>query len=376
MKLEKELPFTQKQLQMETLIIKRKKKNALNYNLVLNKVKELAFNALFEQMPVTFYWLDKDGYCVGCNQEELTLLGLDSITQFIGKHASELFAEHAWLNSQKVLREKKVQQFEEFCPFPDGSKKYFYTIKAPVFDEGEVVGLIGLSLDITDKKKAELAKTEFLENMSHDLRTPFSGIISLSEYLYTQENNPMKKELLGEILNSGQQLLGLLNDVLDLARQGGHPLIITEFNLIEVIQEVLGLLHAEARHKGLDVNVSCPFIAIRSDRMRINRILLNLIANAITYTLKGCINIRVNTEPTFTIDIEDTGEGIPADAIDNIFERFTKLHSSYKQQKFTGAGLGLHIAREFARDLGGDITVKSTVGEGSCFTLLLPNTLI
>jgi two-component system aerobic respiration control sensor histidine kinase ArcB len=106
--------------------------------------------------------------------------------------------------------------------------------------------------------------------------------------------------------------------------------------------------------------------------MRLSRILLNLLGNSVKYTEKGTISVKLEENPPRII-VEDTGEGIPAEALENIFARFSKLRSSYKQQNYDGAGIGLHIAREYARDLGGDITVTSKEGKGSCFTLLLKN---
>jgi signal transduction histidine kinase len=316
---------------------------------------------LFDNLSINYSIIDCNGNYLHCNDSNL-----QNISQ--GLTNAKDIDPVTWLDCEKVMHEKKQAIKEEFF-----REKLFLSIKQPIIKDNESVGIIVLSIDITEKRQAEIAKKEFIENMSHDLRTPFTGIISLSEYLYNQEQESTKKELLGEILNSGKSLLSLLNQVLELSKQGSHPLNITEFNLAEVIQESLNLVHAEAVHKKLVISTHFSDLSIKSDRMRISRILINLLSNAIKYTSKGYISVKLKRSCPIEIDIEDTGEGIPTEALSYIFERFSKLNSSYQQKYFDGAGIGLHIAREFARELGGDITVKSEVGKGSRFTLLLKN---
>lgn len=325
-------------------------------------------DALANELPINVFLIDDKGYTAWGNRRMLSTLGLTSLDEFIGQHVS-VWDEERWILCKQIINSGLEQVTEEFA-----DNKFYLTTRKPLFDKtSNVIGVLGVSLDITEKKQAELAKTEFLENMSHDLRTPFTGILSLTEYLHSKEEDPVKKELLGEVLNSGKRLLALLNQVLELSTQGSHQLTFSEFNLSEVIQEAVDLVHAEARVKDLEITVSCPEIIIVTDRMRLSQILLNLLGNAVKYTAKGFIRIEVSSNAPLEIMIKDTGEGIPEEALENIFARFSKLHSSYQQPYFSGAGIGLHLAREYARELKGDITVTSTVGKGSCFTLLLKN---
>lgn len=325
-------------------------------------------DALANELPVNVFLIDENGYIAWGNKRMLSTLCLTSLDDFIGKHVS-LWDEERWILCKDIINSGVEQATEEST-----KDKFYLTTRKPIFDnKSNVIGVIGVSLDITEQKQAELAKKEFIENMSHDLRTPFAGILSLTEYLHSKEEDLIKKEFLGEIMKSGKWLLTLLNQVLEMSMLGSHPLILKDFSLSDIVHQVAELLQAEVRHKGLEMNISCPEITIHSDQMRVTRILLNLIGNAVKYTEKGAINVKVGTHSPLQISVEDTGKGIPVDGLETIFNRFTKLRPSYEQQGFSGAGVGLHIAREFARELGGDITVTSEVGKGSCFTLLLKN---
>lgn len=342
----------------------------------MEKDKEVdTFKSILSLLPGHVYWKNLDGVIMGCNAAMAKVAGLASPLDIVGKTDFDLpwkeKAEDIRKIDLQVMNTKQPILAEESGLMNNHEQKIFLSRKEPLLNQdGKVIGMVGISLDITAQKQAEIAKTEFLENMSHDLRTPFSGILSLTEYLYAKEEEPGKKELLGDIKSSGKRLLALLNQILELARQGSHPIELKDFNLSEAIQEVIDLVHAEARHKGLAIKVLCPEITVNSDRIRFSRILLNLLGNAIKYTEKGTISIKSEQNP-LRIMVEDTGEGIPANALETIFARFSKLHPSYKQQHYDGAGIGLHIAREYARELGGDITVTSEIGKGSCFTLLM-----
>lgn len=350
-----------------------KKGNIINFNLVLNRVKDLAFDALLKQMPVAFYWLDKEGYCLGCNQEELALLGLSSMDQFVGKHALELFEQQAWLNSKEVITTKATQSFEEVCPLVDGSKKYFFTIKAPLLDKlNNVIGLVGLSLDITARKQAEIARSEFLANMQHDLRTPFSGILSVSKMLRDTEKDASRKDLQEMVVSSADRLLQLLDQVLEVSELGHHPIVYSQVGIQEVITEVIELLNVEIKAKGLSLSVECPKVFIKTDTMRLSRILINLLGNAIKFTQQGSISLKITVRNDLVIKISDTGIGIPTDKLDFIFDKFAKVRLSNSEKKFTGSGIGLHIVKQFVSDLSGTISVKSQIDKGTVFTISLP----
>lgn len=327
---------------------------------------------IIKQTAGNLYWKDLEGRYLGCNVNFARILGYASPDAIIGKTEFD-FLEPA-LASLIVKTDKEVMEtgrnitLEERGLDEHGKVAFYLSTKTPLLDENRsVIGVIGSSIDITKQQQAKIAKQEFIENMSHDLRTPFVGILSLSEYLHDKETDPDKKEFLGEILKSGRWLLTLLNEVLEVSMLGSHQLNLTEFELSEMVQAISDLLRAEVRHKGLEMNISCPKVTIHSDKMRISRILLNLIGNAVKYTQKGSISINVFIDPQLKIIITDTGAGIPADALESIFERFSKLRPSYQEQYFNGVGIGLHVAREFAHDLGGDITVQSELGVGSTF---------
>lgn len=332
---------------------------------------------IIKQTAGNLYWKDLNGRYLGCNGNFARILGFTSQSEVIGKTEFDFLeptlAEKIIEIDKEVMLTGRGITLEEKGIDEKGKEAFYLSTKTPLLDkDGSIIGIIGSSIDITKQKQAEIVKQEFIENMSHDLRTPFVGILSLSEYLYEKETDESKKELLGEILKSSKWLLSLLNEVLEISSLGSHPLTISEFDLSEAVKNIADLVHAEITHKGLKLNICCPKVVIRSDKMRLSRILLNLVGNATKYTEKGSICIDVALNSCLEIRITDTGIGIPEDAIEGIFDRFSKLNPSYKQQYFSGAGIGLHIAQEFARDLGGSITVKSKLGTGSIFMFSAP----
>jgi signal transduction histidine kinase len=191
--------------------------------------------------------------------------------------------------------------------------------------------------------------------------------------LHRKEENSSKKEWLGDIVVSSKWLLSIMNRTLEVISKGSDTLKLSEFNVHDVLKETIGLLQAEIHRKGLEVTSSCPDAIIMSDRTKLSRILINLLGNAVKYTEKGSIKITVTSVTPLQISIEDTGIGIPEDSLEIIFGQFTRLKPSNVHTAYSGAGVGLYLARSLANDLGGDIAVKSEVGQGSCFTLMLKN---
>jgi two-component system aerobic respiration control sensor histidine kinase ArcB len=249
------------------------------------------------------------------------------------------------------------------------------TKKSPLINQpGITVGVIGASVDITREKQAEIAKQEFMASMSHDIRTPFSGLYSFVELLHAQEEDTEKKEMLGYVLESAETLLKFLNQILEITRLENSSVRKTEFNLYELIHEIVKLMKPSSELKSIALRVDCPNEKIKTDKTRFECILLNLLGNAVKFTHQGSITIRAKTQPTLCIEVEDTGIGIPDDQFESIFDKFYRLLPTYKDSKFTGIGMGLYISRFLARELNGDITLKSQLGTGSCFTLSIPMT--
>ena len=226
---------------------------------------------------------------------------------------------------------------------------------------------------------ATRAKSEFLAKMSHELRTPMNAIIGFTRLVMRRCKDILPStqyENLGKILVSAERLLALINDILDLAKveAGRIEMLPVRFELEPLISECLQtiepMLKGERVQLLKDVDTDLPRLTTDKDRLR--QILTNLLSNAVKFTENGSVKVTAKRHGSeITIAIADTGIGVPAQALERIFEEFHQVDSSATRQH-GGTGLGLAISRHFARLLGGDITVQSALGVGSIFTVTLP----
>jgi signal transduction histidine kinase len=253
---------------------------------------------------------------------------------------------------------------------------------------GKVTQFVAIQRDITERKRFELAlaeasrmKSEFLANMSHELRTPLNGIIGFAEFLSDGKPgaiNAKQKEYLEDILNSGQHLLHLINDILDIVKiQAGKLELNPEiFRLGDVIQEVRAGVRpiAQNKHIQMRVEISQGLDAVRLDKQRVAQILYNLLSNALKFTDEaGKVGIVAQLEGTvhFRLSVKDSGIGIKPEDIKRLFKEFEQLEAG-TDRRFGGTGLGLALTRKIVEMQGGTISVVSEVGKGSTFTVILP----
>jgi CheY-like chemotaxis protein/nitrogen-specific signal transduction histidine kinase/HPt (histidine-containing phosphotransfer) domain-containing protein len=229
---------------------------------------------------------------------------------------------------------------------------------------------------------ANRAKSEFLANMSHEIRTPMNAILGFTDLLKRGyvKSAAEERSHLNTIHSSGQFLLGLINDILDLSKiEAGH----IEVERIAcaphaICQEVVNVLAVRAREKGLSLTVEVGGripATIDTDPARVRQIVTNLVGNAIKFTERGGVRVLIRLDeqgepPQLLIEVIDSGIGIGAQQVDKLFEAFTQADETINR-RFGGTGLGLVISRRFARALGGDIVVRSTPGEGSVFAVTL-----
>jgi len=223
---------------------------------------------------------------------------------------------------------------------------------------------------------ANRAKSQFLASMSHELRTPLNGVIGAAQLLQQHHGDSADRDQLIEIIRaSGTSLLGMIDSVLDLARieAGALELHDEDFNLVDCVEAAVNTAAVAARAKGLQVAciIDADLPAWRcSDAGRIRQVLLNLLGNAIKFTQRGDVILRVSagSAPDEVVcEVEDTGIGIAPQALPTVFERFQQAEQGTRR-RFGGSGLGLTICREVVRALGGELGVRSTLGQGSCFT--------
>ncbi|WP_083633806.1 response regulator [Rhodoferax antarcticus] len=249
-------------------------------------------------------------------------------------------------------------------------------------------GTVGFRIDITDLMQAteealaaNLAKSRFLAIMSHEIRTPMNGILGMAQLLLAPSLSETDRlDYAQTVLSSGQSLLGLLNDILDLSKieAGKFQLDLADLNPAQLLQDTQALFAGAARNKGLTLSVAWLGPAgqlYRSDGHRLRQMLTNLVGNAIKFTVAGQIHIEAteieredqdDQDVTLEFAVTDTGLGIAADKIDLLFKPFSQADSSITRQ-FGGTGLGLSIVSSLARLLGGETGVESELGQGSRF---------
>ncbi len=237
----------------------------------------------------------------------------------------------------------------------------------------------------TRAEQASVAKSEFLANMSHELRTPLTSILGYAETFLTGDTcNNMSEEqsyAVNTIIKSGNHLLNVINQILDLSKIEAGKLVIERLwcSPQEICDDIISTMAVKANEKGialeLNVEEGIP-IEFKTDPLRLKQILINLVGNAIKFTTDGAVTLRVETTdiegiPFFKMGVRDTGIGIRPEKLKAIFEPFTQADGSLTR-RFGGTGLGLTVSKRLAEQLGGDITADSIENKGSLFTLLLP----
>ncbi len=226
---------------------------------------------------------------------------------------------------------------------------------------------------------ANIAKSEFLANMSHEIRTPMNAVIGLSSIL--EKSQPLtdnQKKYITTLRESGESLLMLINDLLDVAKIEASAIEIEniDFDLKQLLSEIVNMLSVGIREKGLTISLDTTTIEniwVKGDPTRIRQIITNLCSNAVKFTSHGKVVVSVFRQESqeFCISVSDTGIGISPEKLTKIFEKFTQADNTISR-KFGGTGLGLAISKTLTELMGGKIFVTSEVGRGSCFTVILP----
>lgn len=340
-------------------------------------------SSMINRIPCYVYWKNKDLEYVGCNEMAAEFFSLKSSDDIIGKTDFDLFSDKVIAESYREVDREILQHGKPVLKLPQILVRHngetFHTLvsKVPITSEnGSIVGVLGITIDVTKEKQAEIAKTEFIANMSHDIRTPLTGVIGLSEILEKNLTNPLHKEEAHLLYESGNQLLTMINEILEDVRAGSaNDMDIHEeaFELRQCIDDLIKLEAPTIATKNLTftctVDSHVPQFIV-SDRKKIHHILLNLLGNAIKFTQAGGITITVKPL-SFTafhtllhFSVSDTGIGIPEMQKDKVFEQFFRVNPSYEGNQ-TGYGLGLHIVQSYVTLLGGHLTLESKEGEGT-----------
>lgn len=251
-----------------------------------------------------------------------------------------------------------------------------------VFQEHQSHLIEELELARDKANAASDAKSNFLGVISHELRTPMNGVLGAAQLLAATELKPTQKDYLQIIRSSGDNLLSLLNDILDMTKieAGKMTFEAIEVSMADLHRRVTGPFSAQAEAKGLEfvceTRGDIP-AAVIGDPLRVCQVLHNLLSNAVKFTEAGRVTYVVEGQRTgpdsvaFSMSVTDSGSGIAAEDMDRLFQPFTQVDAS-STRRFGGTGLGLTIAKRLANQMGGDITVTSTVGQGSTFTFTVP----
>ena len=378
---------------------------------------------ILDSVPALIFYKDKDNRIMRANKAMAKAVGL-SVKEIVGKSCFELFPESAEnrRRDDTEVMESGEPKYGIIEPMKTAEGlRWMQTDKIPYRDNGGgIIGVIGFSVDITNRKQAEKAlieaneqaenskgelqqlnlklevavdranllaqqavaadraKSEFLANMSHEIRTPMNAIIGFSELLAEEDLTDEQRHHLGIIIESGKNLLQLINDILDFSKieAGKLDIEVMDCSLEQTLAVIESLLRPEAIEKGLKFEIlQCtPLpVEIKTDPVRLRQCLINLVNNAIKFTEKGHVYINISLDKTddknfIKFDVEDTGIGIAPDKQRVIFDAFMQADGA-STRKFGGTGLGLAITKQLARLLGGDLSVTSTVGEGSVFTV-------
>ncbi|AFY85245.1 PAS domain S-box protein [Oscillatoria acuminata] len=358
---------------------------------------EAKLKAILDNAPAGIFLKDLQGKIVLANQYILDLLQI-SEEQCLGKTSAELipgeFSEQIDAQERNLLENGVPYSCEEYLPQPDGIHTY-YTVKLILHDlSGQPYGICGITTDISDRKRAEIAlleakeaaeaanltKSAFLANMSHELRTPLNAILGFSQILAQDSSlNPPQREQIAIINSSGEHLLNLINDVLEISKieAGRSALHLSSFDFYSLITGLEAMLQVKAASKGLQIIFDRDSVPqyITTDESKLRQVLTNLVGNAIKFTREGGVSLRVRAtelketdlEPAsrfcFYFEIEDTGMGIAEEELPGLFTPFHQTATGRNASE--GTGLGLSISRKFVQMMGGDIEVSSRLNVGT-----------
>ena len=356
------------------------------------------YRSLHETVPEVIFSLSAvDGSIESLNRAFETLTGQKG-AEWIGKPFTAL--SHKDDTSRVVVNIHRALLGETTSPFEMrfGARPNYKNVEvilAPHLEEGRLTQILGIAHDITRSKRVEQdlraameaaeaasrAKSEFLANMSHEIRTPMNAIIGMSGLLLDTELERLQRDYVETIRSGSDTLLALVNDILDFSKieSGKLELEHQPFSVRDCIDGALALVSSGAALKELELQTkiadNCPPLVL-GDVTRVRQVLVNLLSNAVKFTEKGTIEVRLESfedagRHMLRFSVEDTGTGIPEDRVDLIFDSFSQVDAS-TTRRFGGTGLGLTICKRLTELMGGEIEVRSQMGQGSTFEFTVP----
>lgn len=355
-------------------------------------VSKQILRKVLDNIPIKVFWKDNELRFLGCNKAFCKSIEIDNENEVIGKTDFDFCEKN---NAEIYERDDKSVmksgipklKYQEFLVL-NGKKRWITTSKLPFFDKNnKVIGIVGTSEDITERKETEiklknaieeanaanLSKSTFLSNMSHEIRTPMNAILGYSQLLQDDDNlTKTQQENLKTINRSGEHLLELINDILDMSKieAGRVTLKQTDFNFTALLKEVEQLFKLKAEQKNIDftfkLDEKIPK-AIVADESKVKQIIINLIGNALKFTSKGFVKVtvKVGLNNIMSVKIKDSGKGILKEEQETIFKPFEQAKKGGTVKG--GTGLGLAISKKLSNLMEGDILVDSDQGKGAEF---------
>ncbi len=354
----------------------------------------MLLRSIVDSSPDLFYYRDNNGVFAGCNKMFEEVMGKSS-SEIIGKSAEQIFPTH--FLSQVLTTDEQVEQTHKPLTIDvgyevEGEKRWFELRKLPfINDEGDYIGLLGFGRDITSRKEAAQAletaykdKGKFIATLSHELRTPLNGIVGLTRMLLDTEMNKQQRSWCNTVFSSAETLGNIFNDIIDLDKIDRDQLDIAtdSINVSDFINDVVNFAGLIAEQKELEFNIERNGkldVYALLDPTRLRQVVWNLINNAVKFTQQGRVTLECSREnreegPWLVIKISDTGQGIPQEQLARIFDMYYKA-PDLKGTNAIGSGIGLAVTKALVSAMKGTITVNSTEGEGSCFTVQIPLSL-
>ncbi len=364
---------------------------------------------MIDALPAAIYATDADGYLTHFNPATVELSG-----------RMPQPGVDRWCTTWKLFNADGTPLPHDECPMavavtqgrivrgqqiiaerPNGERTWVTPYPTPLRNAaGEIVGAINMLVDITDAKRAEdelgaakrgaeeanAAKSDFLAHMSHEIRTPMNAIFGFTQLLSESIQAPLERDWIASIKKSGELLLSVINDVLDLSKieAGKLDLHLQPTNIVDIIDDMIAMFAPQAAAKGIalvrDIDADCETFLL--DGQRVRQVLMNLVSNAVKFTETGSVTVRLEVSEgkaaelrDIALIVEDTGVGIPAGEMSGIFEPFCQAGSPDGKIR-QGTGLGLTISRRLASAMSGRIDVGSVLGKGTTFTVRIPDAAI
>ncbi len=405
-------------ISIDITAIKKREKNLEDANHAVTK-EQLGTNhrlkTILDNLPEAIYWIDEDSVILGCNEAEARIFGLDSADQVIGKNIFDLakmldwepgVAEKLRDNDLRIMKSGQGQLLEEGYITPKGEYRQMLTHKIPYRDENHnVAGIVGISIDITERKKMEedlkkakelaesanQAKTEFLNNIRHDTRTPMYGITGSANLLLQQINTLRDGQAADlqemghyahNIINAGSALSAMFDEIIETVRvyDGKLRILHRKFSLHDQLQHIMKFNSPAAEQKNLKLSLefddAIPKYLVGDDSI-IRRVIQELAVNAIKFTEQGDVSIHAqllrihHKTATVQVIVNDTGMGIQKEQQENIFNYFQRLTPAH-EGRYSGLGAGLFRVKGYLDKLGADIAVTSQVDNGTTMTCTFP----